>query len=91
MERFELTEQGLYYAIVYNPDLETKAKESLGFDFKQFKIGAEKRRVQSYLFYLRRQFEIIEHVIENGGPPGWRLTIDLKANQQGLVRYSVHH
>ncbi len=92
MERYELTDQGLYAAVLCNPDLESKAKGSLGFDFRRFKadLNPHKVAVEGGLRRLQRYFELIDRVVQNGAPPTWYMTMKFLADHEGRVGFRVH-
>ena len=77
-ESYKLTPQGLYCAILYNPEFEEKAKLVLDFDFKKVKAERETSWARAELAKLQSWLRTIEHVMENGkAPPGWYLTLRL--------------
>jgi len=83
---YKLTDLGLFRAAGVAADMSEDIRRRLGAKYEEYEV----RSMRSRVIDIDRWIQVIREVVRSGkAAPDWEFKLEIKANKQGRVTYSV--
>lgn len=84
---YELTDQGIACVATRNPDLpKSKIRQEYFNKYVSYTTYAQKEKVE----HVETWLQLIRQVVQTGkGTPGWGIGLEMRADENGRIRYAV--